>query len=81
MNRKIKQKLKELKADSWTEILIGTDQGADDLKLWGKWAATCELLDGSVPEDLLFGLNAVYPQPCDYKSGFAEICKLFKGLI
>jgi len=80
MNRKIKQKLQDLRDESNARIHTLLNDGTDDLKAWGHLAAAEELLAGSLPEDLIYGTNQITP-PGDYKTGFLEICNLFKGLI
>ena len=80
MNRKLRQKLQDLRDESYVRIRELINDGVDDLKLWGRMAAAEELLTGSPPEDLIYGTNHITPNG-DYKTGFLEICNLFKGLI
>ncbi len=79
INRKIKLKLQELRAENWQRINELLVDGEDDLQLWGRMAAAEEMLEGQLPEDLIFGLHII--KEGDFKTGFMEICKLFKGLI
>ncbi|MDD5728262.1 MAG: hypothetical protein PHV59_06850 [Victivallales bacterium] len=77
MLRVIKNKLKEVRDESYVAMLNNTYEACIAA---GRYACACLLLDGGIPEDAECGIE-IFPPDWPQRKGWQEVIKQFKGLI